>query len=314
MGRLTRRLLGIPEGEVDVARRGFVVADPATRERLETIGRSFLHGYHAALETGGPETVVTRLDDVALELRGFAYEGAAMAFACLDRLLPWRRDRLRTFLDSHGSRHTYMLHVGTGCAVARLHLPLGRALARFDPLLRWLVVDGFGFHEGYFHPRRAVGTAGRPRRLTGYQRRAFDQGVGRSLWFSCGADARRVSAVLATFAPQRRADLWSGVGLACAYAGGADRSGMRALCDVAQPYGPEVAQGAAFAAKARELAGNPAWHTEMACNELCGMPATDAARITDLAIENLPPDESEPAYEVWRRRIRVAFNAVGVQQ
>src|ERR1039458_7024487 len=40
----------------------------------------------------------------------------------------------------------------------------------------------------------------------------------------------------------------------------------------------------------------------LAAKILCGLSAGDAARLTDAALENLPADAAEPAYEIWRRR------------
>ena len=55
MGSLTSRLLSIPVEETRISRRGFHVRDAAAGARLETIGETFLCGYHAALlDQGGP--------------------------------------------------------------------------------------------------------------------------------------------------------------------------------------------------------------------------------------------------------------------
>ena len=35
--------------------------------------------------------------------------------------------------------------------------------------------------------------------------------------------------------------------------------------------------------------------------------AEDAAKVTDAALENLPADGAEPAYEIWRQRIQAQF-------
>ena len=86
-------------------------------------------------------------------------------------------------------------------------------------LLRWLVVDGYGFHEGYFHWRKWMGRSRRPRWLSSYACRVFDQGFGRSLWFVKGGDVASITAAIRTFSEERHADFWSGVGLACTYAG-----------------------------------------------------------------------------------------------
>jgi hypothetical protein len=277
---------------------------------VERIGCNFLHGYHAALEEDEVDALALRLNKIESELRGFAFEGAAMSLTLLDHLTPFRNNRLHAFLNGHGATHPYMVHVGAGWAFARLpwlRRCVERPLARLDPLLRWLAVDGYGFHEGYFHWRRCVETQAIPDRLAGYGRRAFDQGLGRSLWFVDGADVSRIPATIGAFPPSRHADLWAGVGLACTYAGGAERDCLEALLAKAGPYAPTLAQGAAFAAKARHRAGNPATHTEIACQVLCALSADGAAHLCDLALKDLPPDGAEPAYEVWRQRIRAQF-------
>jgi hypothetical protein len=98
--------------------------------------------------------------------------------------------------------------------------------------------------------------------------------------------------------------LWSGIGLACAYAGGADSGAIHAVYNAAGSYNAHLAQGAAFAAKTRQVAGNESEHTDLACRIFAGRSARQAAAITDEALKDLSGDGKEPAYEVWRERIR----------
>ena len=303
VGRLRKIIFGIAPEEASFRRRGFRCRAERARVRLERIGATFLQGYHAALEAEDDEVLARRLAGVESELRGFAFEGAAMGLTLLDFLKPWGRRRLGPFIEGAGAAHVYMLHVGAGWALARLRRDPARALRSFDPLLGWLAVDGYGFHEGYFKWPAYVARQARPRRLSGYALRVFDQGLGRSLWFVEGADVERVADVVAAFARERQSDLWSGVGLACAYAGGTDNAGLEHLRARAGRFAPQLAQGAAFAAQARRRAGNQAVHTEAACRILCEMSADAAAEVTDVALRLLPRDGDEPAYETWRRRI-----------
>jgi len=314
---LRRFALGICAEETTFARRGFREGDAQARQRLEQIGATFLHGYHTALEEEQPEALARRLQLVESELRGFAFEGASMALALLDHLTPWKRHRWQAFLNGPGSAHIYMVHVGLGWVVARLPWLRGyldRTLSNLHPLLRWLVVEGYGFHEGYFSWRRSVQAQTVPKRLAGYACRVFDQGLGRSLWFVEGAEVSRIATTIAAFPPARQADLWSGVGLACAYAGGVTETALQALRESARPHHPQLAQGAAFAAKARQRASNPAAHTERACQVLCGVAAEAAAGLTDRALADLPgdlrgltPPARPPAFEIWRQRIQTHF-------
>jgi enediyne biosynthesis protein E3 len=299
-----RRLFGIPARELAFERRGFRGTDSAMRARLEQIGRTFAHGYHAALDDDGLQVLVAALNSVDLDLQGFAYEGAAMGLALLDFLTPWQRDRFRVFLQGAGGAHAYMVHVGAGWMLARIPGRVAPRLARLDPLLRWLAIDGYGFHEGFFHSQRYLKGQPAPARLTGYARRAFDQGFGRCLWFIEGGDIERIPQTISTFSEPRRADLWSGLGLAVTYAGEVGQSELARLRELAGPYWPCLAQGAAFAAKARLRGGNLVPYTGEACMALCGLSTTAAAQLTDDALQALPPDGSEPAYEIWRQRVQ----------
>jgi hypothetical protein len=300
---IRRQMLGISVAEASFARRGFRGGNARSRQCLEEVGRAFLRGYHAALDEDRPDWLAPVLGLIEPELRGFAFEGAGMGLYLLDLLTPWKRGRLRALVTGAGADHAYMVHVGAGWALAQLRSRVDRTVAELDPLLGWLVVDGYGFHHGYFGWPEAVERQRVPRRILGYARRVFDQGLGRSLWFVDGAEVARIAATVARFPVARQPDLWSGVGLACAYAGGADREAIEALMASARAFRAHVAQGAAFAAKARQRAGNPTSHTELACRIIWGTSAHEAAAATDASLTDLPAEGALPAYEVWRQRI-----------
>lgn len=306
-GQIRRRLLGLSPEETNFARRGFRGATPEMRARLEQVGATFVTGFHAALECEPTRDLADELARVDLEWRGFAFEGAAMGLALLDRLTPWPSKRVAQFLQGTGGAHTYMVHVGVGWMWARMPFGFRRAQRKLDPLLGWLALDGWGFHEGFFHGEKYRSGGEPPRQLTGYECRAFDQGFGRSLWFSHGGNVELITQTVANFSYARRADLWSGLGLAATYAGGADESTLAALRERSGAHRVQLAQGAAFAAKARLRAGNATGYTDFATRALCDLSADEAARLTDATLENLPADSTEPAFEVWRCRIQNHF-------
>lgn len=308
LARWRRRFLGIRPAEVDFDRLGFRWGVSGVRGKLERICAAFVDGYHAALETSSVAELDPALERTPLEWRGFSFEGAAMALALLDWLTPWRRDRVARLLAGAGDAHAYLVHVGVGWALARLPANLERTMSRFDPLLRWLIPDGYGFHDGFFHAHECVSGRPAPSRLKGYQRRAYDQGLGRCLWFIEGGDIEAIPRTIARFVPERHADLWSGVGLAGAYAGVVEEvAALRSLVRTAGTCQPHLAQGAAFAAKARWRASNATAATEMACEVFCGMSADAASAVTDEALARLSLEGEEPAYELWCRAVQGRF-------
>jgi len=312
VGRLAKRarhlILGIRPDAALFERRGFPTTDGSTQRRLEEVGRTFIQGYHAALDEPEAQALAERLNEVAAERRGWAFEGAAMGLTVLDLTTPWKHTRMKQFLQGPARAHVYMAHIGIGWALARLHRGVGRLPRYVDPLLRWLVVDGYGFHQGYFHPDRYIFRAKPSKKMDGYAERAFDHGLGRSIWFVGGADVERVTTIIEEFSVARRRDLWAGVGLACAYAGGAGASALEKLHVNADKYMPHVRQGVAFAAKARERAVNPAAHTDLASRILCGVSAARASEICESTLRNLSTESGDRSYESWRQKIRVALD------
>lgn len=295
---LFTKLLRIDPQEVEVARRGFFCQSPYIRNRLEHIGKIFLEGYHAALAAPCSSALGKQLERVEIEYRGFAYEGAAMALTLLDAPRPGS-PRLLQFMNDAGRDHLYMLHVGAGWACARvpwLRRRVNTFIANFDPVLRWLIVDGFGFHEGYFHYQTAIQSAAR---LSEESRHVFYQGLGRSLWFVYGCDVERIAFAIDLYDPAFHSDAWSGVGLACGYAGGVSTPQIERARELAAQHRPALAQGAAFAAKARLLAGNPTQHTELACRALCHVSAEDAAALCDDTLRKINATSANP-YQQWR--------------
>ena len=307
LGALKKLLFGISSDEASFARRGFQTVHAPLQERLESIGRTFVKGYRTALQEGDPNALGAKLNEIELEFRGFAFEGAAMGCALLDYLTPWKSQRLQRLIEGPGENYIHLIHVGAGWAMARLPWRISHRLAHMDPLLGWLAIDGFGFHQGYFRWPIYIEKQRAPNLPVGYPHRVFDQGLGRSLWFVKGADVDRITSTINGFSTERQPDLWSGIGLAAAYAGGVDRSELERLRDRVGMFLPELAQGAAFAAKARQRADNIMPYTEQACQVFCNTSANAAAVLTDAALLNLNAHASESAYELWRVRIQENF-------
>jgi hypothetical protein len=301
-----------------MAVRGFHVKTLESRDLLETVGRSFLTGYGYAAQARTAAGAEQDLETVARQFRGFSYEGAAMGFAVREGLPIPARGLVEELLRGRGADHVYMVYVGVGWAMARLPRFRWTTLHAPDPLLRWLVLDGYGFHQAYFKTRRYVQECYQEQDFPWpgdisrrYASNAIDQGIGRALWFVGGTDPEVVVALIERFPVQRHPDLYSGAGLAATYAGGGDESELRAFWGLAGQHRPYVAQGAAFAATARVQADLVMPHNELATRIFCGTTPDEALKISAEALVDLPPDGEVPAYEVWRQRIAAAFETSG---
>ena len=300
------RMLRLSINETRVATRGFQVDSPQVVRRLEQIGECFAHGYNSAVRSADMGELMAALSQAPAADAGFVFEGAAMGLALTDRLTPGRA-WFAGFVAGPAQHHEYMAWVGLGWALARLPGSPARALRAHRSINKWLALDGYGFHEGYFGWRRSVSLQWRPRGLSAAEARVFDQGLGRSLWFVFGARPAGVAQAIAAFDASRHGDLWSGVGLAAAYAGGTDGQGLHALHLAAAQQGAALAQGVVFAAEARHRAGNAAEHTALACQLIPGLGLPEAAALARRCL----PDQGDDieTYQQWRASIRAACAA-----
>lgn len=300
-----RAVLGLsPESFQDLIAQRYGNVPDLDTSWLTPVTTTLLDAFYATVDNPRFEVLVPRLDAVDEQLRGIAYEGAGMGLMLLDSLFPWR-NRLAAFLEGPGAAYRGLVLIGAGLVLPRIPLRPDRYLARHDPALRWFMMDGYGFYEGFFHWRASIDRRLVPTRLHGYARRAFDQGLGRCLWFTTGADVGRVAAAIGPFPAARKPDLWRGIGLACAYAAGVvDRESIGSLLAAAGPHRADVAVGVAVAAVIRAETGHPAPHTELACDVVWGRDSDAVAAVAVAQRQDLPADGPEPAYESWRRRVR----------
>jgi hypothetical protein len=328
MGSIRKRLTAPPTSDIRFTTRGFDTDDAPAQEHLEFSAFQLLLGFELAVEQGGRghDDLVIRLESVQREYRGFAYEGAVMGLALRDAMSPARGHRITEsfmagpdFDSAPGSKHVFMGYLGVGFTLAHLPKPLWRrALPDYArladyPAMRWMVMDGYGFHLAYFDHRKYVDGQHVGRNFPGwdpdpYVNRAIDQGIGRAMWFVYGANVKRYIAAINRFPESRQADLFSGAGVAASYAGGVSTEDLETLLKAAGRFRPDLAQGSVFALRARVVSDTLTPHSELAAQVLCGLTAQEA---DDLAArENTvlaSGDGSGETYELYRQRIMQYF-------
>jgi hypothetical protein len=301
-----RWLLRLSPDQASFQARGFAVANPSSQSALELIGQTFIDGYNAALAARNVEAVSRFVSSIAPAERGFAAEGAAMG-AAINDALRFRQSLLAACVEAFECDFTYLVHVGAGWSLARVPWLRRRTLAALDPLLRWLAFDGLGFHDMYFYHRRIL--AGWRRERSGYAARVYDQGVGRALWFVAGGSVLAAINLLSAIPAPRHRDLWSGLGLAMAYAGPVGSNDVVAAFRAAGANAADFAQGVAFACEARVRAGHVPVHTNLTALAVWDIGAEELSGLVRTARDRLPAANSDPSrYEIWRRSVADAFS------
>ncbi|WP_142786399.1 DUF1702 family protein [Changchengzhania lutea] len=304
---LLSKLLNVSTKNVEIDVRGFDCPDTFRKNHLEKIGRTFLTGYHHIFKD--PHLKNSNFKKKDQMYSGFFYEGLSMSLTLVGTFTFNKRKLIDMLMKKH-SEHIYMIHVGIGWAFARLPFTkIEHQIKMYDPLLRGLIMDGYGFHQAYFKTNDYVYHLKIPTELkSSNSRHNFYQGVGRALWFIYGGQPSKIAAKIASFNSQYLPDLWSGIGLAAGYAGGVSKKELIELRTHGKSYKADMAQGVAFACKARSLADNVVEHTELASEIFCELQVKEATAITDFEYHKLVNSFHEDnAYSKWRHNIILNF-------
>ncbi|MCK2212890.1 DUF1702 family protein [Actinomadura sp. ATCC 31491] len=300
-----RRFLTKDPLESDLSRRRFRLRPGPARTVFSEAEKSYVFGFNAVMSEE-----VEKVEEIPADRRSFAYEGAAAASTILDLLTLSRGRRLHELLAGPARHHRHAAYLGAGRGYALLRLRPVRGARQTHPLLRWLAVDGFGFQQGLVRTDRMVGERTMPDLLTRAHCAVFDQGLGRLLWYHDGAAPDDVAARIGGFAAGRRADLWSGVGFAAAYTGGAEPDELWWLTEhaAADGFRAHLAQGCVFAVAARLRSGPLPEHTEQAVSVLAGADAEEVASWTDQTLIELGHEaRTHDDFRGWQSRIRQSW-------
>lgn len=285
--------------------RGFYEKNSNIVKHLETVGTFFLDGYHSSFKAKNSEELRNNLNQLDDTYKGFSFEGASMGYALKDFFTLNNFKQVKEFIKISPSQ-VYINHVDVGWAMARLPISIEKQLDKFDSLLRWLIVDGYGFHQAYFHTKKYVYERCPPKELKNpFAVQVFYQGVGRALWFIEGTDIIRIYSSVSKFSPKYHADLWSGVGLAVGYAGGGNADDYRSIKEFSGTYLSHLQQGICFGVSARYKAKNVIENTDFAAEIICGQSVQELYEISENAKNNVPNDlTSEQKYMFWKNEIR----------
>lgn len=192
------------------------VAHPKISERVQDARTAFLQGFRKSLKVSS-DALTQFFKIEPFYTRGFALEGAAMALTLLDEFNPASQNQLNEFLHGRSTEEKVLGAIGVGWASARLGKPFDWKPKALDSQEMASVVDGYGFHQGIFHPHRFTGR-GFPMAECKFST-YYDIGLGRSLWFIYIGNVDLIVNAINKFLLDRHESLWRGVGIACAFTG-----------------------------------------------------------------------------------------------
>jgi hypothetical protein len=237
-------------------------------------------------------------DSYDVEFRSIAYEAMSMCIALEDFKTEQQLSKWFDFLTASGTSHATQIHVGLGWAFAQNETDFSSILPKLDPMLRYRVLDGYGYYEGIFRRRKSVLNQDKPEFADATASAAYDQGLGRSLWYTNSGIVPATVSALQKFPAERRADLWRGLGIAVAYVGGCPEETLHEISAAAEIHKPQLSTGAAMALVSRHYAGFISDSHALAATLFCHKSVDEIISLNETLSSNLDL-KSDGAYMKW---------------
>jgi hypothetical protein len=240
--------------------------------RMEKIRTIFQAAKDVSTEHEKLTSLLTHFKNAEPEFYLVAYEGASMGIALNDfsnndaSLNGWQK-----FLNGPASNYSTQAHIGLGWALAQQNkspLPL---IDTLDPLIQYRILDGYGYYDGILKQRSTIKNKKTPLHFSEKNLQAYDQGVGRSLWYICKGEIEKVSELLLSFPAARHAALWRGIGTASAFVGGLNETLLRNLWLSSSEHSDQLVRGAKHIAKSRIQTNSLTPDIELACRIWCNI-------------------------------------------
>ena|GEM_PF-3412374 len=284
------------------------VSPSKRRQFVDNISSIFLDGYDAAMHTD-VERLVKQLESLSYTERSIAGEGALTALASADLRKQNDLAQVNRFSEIAGIQESVKFQ-GIGSALSHLRISADVSEQHMSEFWGWQTVEAFGFHEAYFKWPVTIERQHVPDNISGLAARAFDQGVGRAIWFISVAEPNLISTMIDRFAPKRRPDIWSGVGLITGFWGMADERDLKALLRRSRTNYPSLQQGVAFGSWIRYTTKDPKDFAEGASRIICkadGIWLGEQVQgiMTELLSSGMPPNGY--MFSKWKESVAEIF-------
>lgn len=269
-------------------------------ERMASIRSIFETAKGLADLEANNSTLIYQLERTEINFRSVAFEGASMSRGLLSLSEGSTLDKWKKFAAITTS-HAVQVAIGLGWAIAQRELAGLPLIQSLNKTAQARVLDGIGYYCGMFRHRSYVRDKLIPGVLTANDLRAFDEGLGRSLWYHYKGDTAKLLNAMDSFETERKANLFRGAGIAIAYVGGCSETIFRNIFEAAGNFQTDLSTGAIMLALARSQAGTTNSDADLACRVWCQLSAADAVSLME---KYRPSFSSEDPYFDWIAEIK----------
>ena len=226
-------------------------------ERMRQIQSAFLEAKGFALLANQKEQLSVFLSAISGDFSSVSFEGASMGLAINSYNKTKTLSEWNWLVEKYSAVHTSQIYVGLGWAIAELGVNPTSIVSDLNSASGYRVMDGVGYYHGILRRRAAIERQLIPDIVSISLLPAYDQGLGRSLWYNAGGEIEPVLKKIELFPKDRTPALWRGIGVAITYVGGASNKQVEAIREASKSNLAHLKYGALMALLSRKKAGTP---------------------------------------------------------
>lgn len=276
-------------------------------DNINAVIESFHIGKNIALENDNYDSLIKMLNEVDSNFPSVVFEGAASGVA--NAVFREKHD-FQIWLDFANKldkAHQAQAYVGLGWALAENAILPSSIFEKIQPFRYGRVLDGYGYYHGLLRRRIFVKGAKQPENISEIELQAFDQGIGRAIWYTSKGDLSLLEKMLSAFNESRIPAIWRGIGVAALYVGELNETLSKSLLGLAKENKASFLTGAALAAMGKSL-NQSISNTDKLSFKTLGMSAKEFSNLTLQAERKFTSSSSKKAYFEWLREIESYFN------
>jgi len=275
-------------------------------DKMALIQSIFIDSKEKALSISGLEELNKSLLKNDTEFISIAFEAASMGIAINSIEKSNSLSNWIDFYQNYGEIHAAQVHVGLGWALSELNIEVSLYLNDLDPFYKYRVVDGYGYYDGKFKRRESVRLQQIPKDLDNFGIRAYNQGLGRSFWYTAQGEVEKLTRLITIFPEERHYDMWRGVGIAVAYVGGVKQLVLQDVIQNSNKNLNAFKCGIALASQTRIVSKAISEDTEKICQFVTGL-TTEEVYEKLLQLEKEACQSSSSIYFDWIKNIEATL-------
>lgn len=221
-------------------------------QNISEIERLFMEISHSFKKDLSIAELIEKLDAVEPKFRSIGYESASYVLGDFD--LQDKND-LKNWSKLYASadeNHRFHMIIGLGWSFAKSgNSTLPVKDWEYDHVFRSMVLDGMGYYHALYRPRKTLLNQQYPEWLLSEDLKAFDQGIGRRIWYLYHDNQTKLIEILATFSEDRIPSLYTGLGIAFTYVSGFDEREVSSLKKMSGPNWKEIRKGSLIGSLSR---------------------------------------------------------------